>query len=433
MMPKDMMTSTEAPHGDQPRALWRKGGALGMGHNGHFNKYLRSRTMKQLLILLTLLLLFSSTSNAASVLRLRGWITENGKPASYVQVIAECDGVRYNRVADAGGFYNFYLQLPGAPQSCSISVIANDTIAISPSPGHVNPYGTLVSHPTPGSVKLEQLRFAIYWTDFRISSSVVPWAPWDNASSAVIGYGRPMVDVSNYPDDGELYDHAAVWYNWWYECSDKKQLPMAGRPDLIPNIWGCNDGRPLLLLNEPDIFDQANLTPMQTAEAVKTVMNGGWHGDVYCCGTFAVHTDYMLAVIRAYERMYGHWPITNYHIHAYAIPTSNDESQTTFMTRGEQTVQEVRDFISTLRQNGYLVDNVVISEYGGLSRKDVDSNLMASLLIWQTEELRKIPEIRALLWFSTYYPYWWHNDLLNKDGSLTLVGKVWKLLADEYN
>lgn len=425
--------SRDVPQKDRFTSLLQEDNDLARGSGRYFSRYLYTKVMRQLIVLLILFLLFSSTASAASVLRLRGWVTENGNPAAYVQVVAECDGVRYNRTADGGGFYNFYLQLPEPPQSCTISVIANDTIAISPSPGRVNPYGTVVSHPTMGSVKLEYLRFAVYWTDFKIASSVVSWAPWDNADGAVIGYGRPMVDVSNYPDDSKLYDSASVWYNWWYECTDRKQLPMAGRPDLIPNIWGCNDGRPLLLLNEPDIFDQANLTPLQTAQAVKEVVDGGWNGDIYCCGTFAVHVDYMLEVIQAYEQLYGHWPITNYHVHAYAIPTGSDESDMTFMTRGPQTVQEVRDFISTLRENGYLVNNVLITEYGGLSRKNLNSNLMASLLIWQTEELRQIPEIRALFWFSTYYPYWWHGDLLNNDGSLTFVGKVWKLLADEYN
>jgi hypothetical protein len=75
-------------------------------------------------------------------------------------------------------------------------------------------------------------------------------------------------------------------YDWTARCKTPDQIPMIfdGR-----GAWewtwlaACNDGRPVLVANEPEFAGQANLSPEQTAALLHRIV-GMWRGEVWCCG-----------------------------------------------------------------------------------------------------------------------------------------------------
>ncbi len=248
------------------------------------------------------------------------------------------------------------------------------------------------------------------------------WPKW--------GYGRPTQhDVS----DAALRQGVTNfwWYDWGSHCLDDKQVPMVWR-DISADLWLCNDGRPLLLLNEPDVTGQAELTPTEVADKLWIIATEGWYGEVWCCGTETWHLDYIDAVIDSYTTRYGVWPAVGWHVHMY----SNDAVWVSDLQDANKYVPlalaKLDTFITHMRARGLLGRGVVLTEYGALSAWWPNIQLWHSpaMLVptftTYADGIRQRPDVLAAAWFSSYYSSLSASDLLWSNSTLTELGTAWR-------
>ena len=247
---------------------------------------------------------------------------------------------------------------------------------------------------------------------------VRPWV-WP-----AVGYGNTM-----------RVDTAALAGGWWHNwgpgpCADPLQVPLvfASPTEVVAAIAaGCNDGRPILISNEPEGSgtDQAHLTPAQVADLVQAAA-GVWRGAILCCGTFANAWAYTDAVVTDYEQRFGPWPAAGWHIHAYNN-RANWRPDVVASGFTEQAIADVDGFIAHQRQAGRLGQGVVVSEFGALSalwwhRPEALEPLLADYVT----AFRARPAVLAWAWFSSHDPRFASSDLLQADGALTALGAKWQ-------
>lgn len=218
-----------------------------------------------------------------------------------------------------------------------------------------------------------------------------------------------------HPPEAWAISHAAliggapVWfYDWWWDCS--RWLNDAGLyvPSVArawyPQVMACNDGRPLLVLNEPEEVGQAELTPEAAAAVLHEAAASGWSGPIYCCGVQAAHIPYMRQVVAVYQSQYGAWPADGLHVHVY------------------HGADELAEFIAWARAQGVLGDGVVVSEYGRLTDEKLTSGDLETL----TAQVLAVDGVLTAAWFSVNYPPWAASDLLTAGGALTELGEAWR-------
>ena len=243
---------------------------------------------------------------------------------------------------------------------------------------------------------------------------------------AVTAQGRiylPMTPVAGYqwsvrgfghPPEAWAVSHAAligeqpVWfYDWWWDCGRWAQDGVLYVPSVArawyPQVMGCNDGRPLLVLNEPEEIGQAELTPEAAAAVLHEAAVSGWSGPMYCCGTQAAHIPYMQRLLTAYRATYGEWPADGLHVHVY------------------HGAEELDAFVQWAAGEDILGQGVVVSEFGYLTDDPISVAQMAAL----TDEVEARPWVLTSAWFSVHYAPWSTSDLLTAGGSLTELGEAW--------
>jgi hypothetical protein len=216
------------------------------------------------------------------------------------------------------------------------------------------------------------------------------------------------------------------YYDWTARCQDRHQVPIISM-DFTPTLWQCNDGRPLLLLNEPE---QINLTPEEVAWRI-ALTDVEWRGEVYCCGTLAHELGYLAAIVATYEAEFGPWPVDHlgWAVHVYSnravwTPTINDP---TLVPRAIQDVDALRQYLVDHKLYGR---GIIITEYGVLSAHGPTLgwhwplDLVGAFNAYQ-RELKMHPYVKTAAWFSSYYPPLNASDLLWSDGRLTELGQLW--------
>ena len=233
----------------------------------------------------------------------------------------------------------------------------------------------------------------------------------------------PTVPVSGYqwpargfghPPEAWGISHVAlvreqpIWYyDWWWDCTRWIGEPGVYIPSVMrawyQEVMACNDGRPLLVLNEPEEQGQADLTPEQAAAVLRQAAGSGWTGPIYCCGTQAAHLPYMQRLVTAYRAAYGAWPADGLHVHVY------------------HGVGELDAFIEWADGAGVLGGGVVVSEFGYLTADQISIDQMESLIA----EVEIMPQVLTSAWFSVHYAPWQSSDLLHADGTLTELGQAW--------
>lgn len=205
-----------------------------------------------------------------------------------------------------------------------------------------------------------------------------------------------------------LIGEAPVWfYDWWWDCArwlnDAGLYVPAVARAWYPAVMACNDGRPLLVLNEPEEIGQAELTPEQAAAVLHAAAISGWSGPLYCCGTQAAHLPYMQRLLTAYQTAYGAWPADGLHVHVY------------------HGVAELDAFAQWASGAGILGQGVVVSEFGYLTEDPISVAQMTAL----TADVEARLWVLTSAWFSVHYAPWASSDLLRADGSLTELGAAW--------
>lgn len=221
------------------------------------------------------------------------------------------------------------------------------------------------------------------------------------------GFGHSIWDISH----AALIGEQPVWFHdWWWDCArwvnDRGVYVTSVARAWQPEVLSCNDGRPLLVLNEPEEVGQADLTPEQAAWILHAAATSGWSGPIFCCGTQAAHLPYMRRLLTAYRAAYGTWPADGLHVHVY------------------HGVAELDAFMQWAVDEGILGRGVVVSEFGYLTDDPISVMQMRSLIA--ALEIR--PQVLAHAWFSLNSPDWPSSNLLNADGTLTELGQAWRVI-----
>lgn len=208
-----------------------------------------------------------------------------------------------------------------------------------------------------------------------------------------------------------------MWFgDWWLGCemySENGQPYGQGRyhAAYVPTVWSewdpfllrCNDGRPVLIGNEPELASQANLTPTEMATLLRQVVTSGWTGPIYCCGVMVQHTAYMRSVVSEYRRLYGAWPPTvRIHTHLYIVGLDGSPVITSVGDDDVMRAQAAFDeFMALLAANGLLVRRVVVSECCVLSNVLSQAEVLsaASRLV---NHAMSNQNVATVAWFSIF-------------------------------
>lgn len=246
------------------------------------------------------------------------------------------------------------------------------------------------------------------------------------------GFGKPL--QWEHVVDKLVTGLANYWYydwSYWGNKDDSHYIPMAWREADV-NAWKYNDGRPVLITNEPERVDQANRTPEQVAQSIYRTKHGfaqmpPWSGEIWACGCQVHQIDYMLNVVDAYEKAYGEsYPCTGWHIHVY-----NNNGNWSSDIHDKRHVVEQVDHIENARdklyRRGVLGKGFVISEYGALS--GIWQHKYAMLLDTMCEYEERflaLNYIQSWAWFSSYTTSFSSSNLVISPGPLTILGQQWR-------
>ena len=229
---------------------------------------------------------------------------------------------------------------------------------------------------------------------------------------------------------------------------------------LSPTYQGgpCNDGRPVLVLNEPENAGQDNMVdnPQGVLDVIVQVANkkvsGSWKGPVYV-GGIILRPDGVDGGTLLDDAL-GLWAqshggsrvipgVAGFHVHPYLNFMTNFDwliSDDARLSMVDQDVQLLRNFIAKHQMEGYSGDTIV-TEFGVLGRTAVigrkDAHVKA-IFDRYVQGFSTIPELKAWAWFSDDCPYgtgqdaYDLSDLLNDPTYLTLVGERFREMLTQY-
>ncbi len=262
---------------------------------------------------------------------------------------------------------------------------------------------------------------------------------WPRAGFSVMGAFRNKMPIL-YAADGS---GPPMWFgDWWLGCemySENGETYGRGlyHASYIPTVWGvwdafllrCNDGRPVLVGNEPEIAGQANLTPTEMAALLRTVVTSSWSGPVYCCGVMVQHQAYMAQTIAEYRRLYGAWPHgVGVHAHLYIVGTDGSPVVTSVTDANIARAQaSFDDFMTLLSANGLLRQRVVVSECCALSRVLSQADVMRAAYSLVNHAMAN-GHVATVAWFTLFsgnlvdqFP---SSDLVTGD-QINELGQAW--------
>lgn len=218
------------------------------------------------------------------------------------------------------------------------------------------------------------------------------------------GVGVPIQD--NDPDEwAEQYpDIPFVTWNSVY-CHHENFLPTQySRERMAPD---CNDGRPVLLFNEPEFSGQANLTPQEAVDELQKYRH--WRGPVYGCGNSWFHDGYKW--MREFLSVAGDdiAILSGLHIHPYAAM----DNYTLYLSHADRWAELAAE------QDW----PIILSEWGLVGGGDEDRDTFLAYLI------EKFSPVQMYI-FSWRYHLIPELDLANEDGTLTEIGEWWFEMAN---
>lgn len=213
------------------------------------------------------------------------------------------------------------------------------------------------------------------------------------------GVGVPI----QYTDiDQWAAQHPSIPFVTWRsdDCHHANAIPLVWRSEL-PEA-NCNDGRSLLLFNEPNGAGQSNLTPAEAAHYAMQHQN--WKGAIYCCGTLWNDTNW-----KWFEEFLQHYTgrLDGIHIHPY-VWWNYEDNLYGWGPRWRQ-LADARGL------------DIIVSEWaapGGSQVETVARNKEVLPL------LQAIFRPSMMFYFSWYYE-WDVSDLTDGEGNLTPVGLWW--------
>lgn len=220
-----------------------------------------------------------------------------------------------------------------------------------------------------------------------------PFPPSDLALPArpIHGIGVPIQDTD--PKDWTYDDIPFVTWDGDH-CHRRNFIPMVWRKKRPPD--GCQDGRVLLLFNEPEYPSQADLTPAVAAGLARGYRN--WNGAVFCCGNLWLDRgwNWMQEFI---EEMGDDIDIIDgLHIHAYGL----------FKNQPQKWATLAYDHKWPVIVSEWAVGNGTTDEYDEL-RVLLEKTLRPTFMLIFSWRYHLLPEM----------------DLVDSDGELTEIGEWW--------
>ena len=204
----------------------------------------------------------------------------------------------------------------------------------------------------------------------------------------------------------------------------------------VPMIWGkdydpvavtqlaqTRRGSYWLIWNEPDYWQQANLTATQAAQSYRAlrplILGADPTAKLIVGGVLQLNTAWLSQFRSEYMRLYGEWPmVEGWAGHYYA--GAADYNTTTWRT----SIQAMRDWMVA---NGGLVQ-FWLTEFGCLNSEAIAAQIMSEQVPW----LEAQPWVTRYAWYGAYAsgagcPNC-SGSLFNADGSLTNLGRAYRVL-----
>lgn len=264
-----------------------------------------------------------------------------------------------------------------------------------------------------------------------------------------VGIPQDVTDASWSPPDPAALNYDA-WYSWWpfpEGNANNRMIPHVTALSAINDAYRAqNDGRPLLLLNEPERSgDGANPMNTNDAAALVKLATDNWQGARI--GPNVVLSldseDFTLgrwldSFWTRYGSLYGgvQPPLDYMGVHLYAnvlFPyRASDPWRATTVAAADATVGMLQDFIARQRSLGR-PHKVVITEGFVLAHPDLYNTYpvyriaekFAGLWLDIIPRLRAVPEVVAILPFSLNYRLHKANNHVHDDGELTVLGEIY--------
>ncbi len=261
-----------------------------------------------------------------------------------------------------------------------------------------------------------------------------------------------------------------VYYTWSPNCDApvRRHIPMIwGRQNFytdhvaLQNLFNglCNDGRPLLFLNEPAKAEQANISPAEAASMFYTMTRGTdwlyerWHGPIYAGNNVVEERHWDAEFVREFAKLNGGKTaipeIAGWGIHIYGNYEYGDKiGDPNIVWTGDIPPGEIRNVVyRSMRQvDGYLTERraegnaaaLAVTEFGLLQASawhTPPARLYTTTASFMGEYVRQFdrwPEIQAWMWFISYGGkdlFLDTNQAVDENGALTPNGAAWRDLA----
>jgi hypothetical protein len=285
---------------------------------------------------------------------------------------------------------------------------------------------------------------------------------WHRVFLAILFWGGGLVWANHGSGPYTVLDDGvrAGWYNWSGGClGNNAYIPMVHGTSTPAEIAGlmhssCNDGRPLLIFNEPERADQDNTSPEDAVEVLHQVVEGGWRGQLYVGNVNLEQMEWLDQLVTIYSDRYGGYYASRYvpvqwGVHLYVnfqLPgwslTADNLQDAALQAAVDRQAVLLDQFIARRQREGNST-RFAVSEMGGLGRWGAGDNptlisqRMASLMrIYDTMlRARQAAGADAWFWYSSYSGsagtawYWPYGNLIDEFGQVTPVGEEWQRLA----
>ncbi len=261
-----------------------------------------------------------------------------------------------------------------------------------------------------------------------------------------------------------------VYYNWSAACDAPAwhQIPMIwGRGTFytdhvtLQNLFDglCNDGRPLLFLNEPAKAEQANISPLEAAHMFYTMTRGTdwpyerWHGPIYAGNNVVEERHWDAEFVAEFGKLNGGKTaipeIAGWGIHVYGNYEYGDMiGDPSAVWTGDVPPGEIRNAVyRSMRQvDAYLAERraegnataLAVTEFGLLQASAWHTpptrlyRTTASFMSEYVRQFDRLPEIQAWMWFMSkgaQDEFLDTNLAVDGSGALTPNGVMWRELA----
>lgn len=289
--------------------------------------------------------------------------------------------------------------------------------------------------------------------------------PWEWAAPGFAG-GAPITLTQG------ITHH--VYYAWSPQCDspDRHRVPMIwGKDDFYRDVkelralfdGGCNDGRPLLFLNEPAKEEQANISPAEAAEMFYTMTRGAdwpyarWRGPIYAGNNLVEERAWDAEFVRQFSERYNSGStaipeIAGWGVHLYGNyqygPGAGDPNTVWIEDVPAAEIERVVDR-SMAELDRYLAEraaegnatSVAVTEFGLLQASAWHDppaffyDTTAGFMYRYVQRFDLVPQVQAWFWFisaGSADEFLDANLMVDpRTGGLTPNGEMWRVLAAE--